>query len=72
MKDGYFDPRDVKSARRCMRESDEFIVAIGDYRLLSCIELAHAEAYIDKHNLKDDPNICVYQIGDATIDRVDL
>ena len=55
MKDGYFDPRDVKSARRCMRKSDEFIVAIGDYRLLSCIELAHAEAYIDKHNKKMIP-----------------
>ena len=47
MKDGYFDPRDVKSARRCMRKSDEFIVAIGDYRLLSCIDLTHAEAYIE-------------------------
>ena len=72
MKDGYFDPRDVKSARHCMRKSDEFIVAIGDYRLLSCIELAHAEAYIDKHNLTDDPNICVYQIGDTTFDEVKI
>ena len=72
MKDGYFDPRDVKSVRRCMRKSDEFIVAIGDYRLLSCIELAHAEAYIDKHNLKDDPNIRVYQIADAAIDEVKI
>ena len=27
MKDGYFDPTDVKSARRCMRKWDEFIVA---------------------------------------------
>ena len=72
MKDGYFDPRDVKSAQHCMRKSDEFIVAIGDYRLLPCIELAHADAYTDKHNLKDDPNIRVYQIGDATIDEVTI
>ena len=72
MKDDYFDPRDVNGARRCMRKSDEFIVAIGDYRLLSCIELAHAEAYIDKHNLKDDPDIHVYKIGDATIDEVKI
>jgi hypothetical protein len=104
MKDGYFDPEDVKSIRRCMKKFDEYVVAratglaghelppakaglhpegrLGHdpvfghrktcYCLLSCIELADAEHYINSNDLQDDPAITVLRVADATIDKVHL
>jgi len=86
MEDNYFKVGDVKSVRRSMKKFDQYVVATktskGHFCLLSCIELADAQKYIESNNLRvgiqtpdrdlDGNEVFIYRVSGDEMHEVKL
>ena len=86
MEDNYFQVGDVKRVRLSMKKFDQYVVTTrtskGHFCLLSCVELAEAQHYIESNNLRvsiqtpdrdlDGNEVSIYRVGDDSMHEVKL